>query len=75
MKQMRLAQTDAAVKKKRIVRFARRFGHRLGGGEGEVVVRTNDEGLESVFRIEMQVTISRALVIGGLFGGFRGFGG
>ena len=43
VKQMRLAQPDAAVKEKRIVGFARRLGHGQRGGVGKIIVVADDE--------------------------------
>ncbi len=55
VQQMGLAQTDAAIKKKRIVGFARRLRDRQRGGMGEIVVVADDERVERVFGIETQI--------------------
>src|SRR5208283_1416585 len=65
---MRLAEADAAVKKKRVVGFAGRLGDGEGGGIGKIVVVADDERFKGVFGIEMQFAVGRALMSG--FGSF-----
>ena len=52
--QMRLAESDAAINEKRVVGFGRRLRHGEAGGMRDLVVRPDDERLESVARIESE---------------------
>ena len=52
MEQMRFTQTDSAVKKQRIVGFARRLRDRQRRGVCEVVIIADDESFESVLWIK-----------------------
>ncbi len=54
VEQMRLAQTNAAVKEKRIIGFAGRLGDGQGGGVGEIVVVADNERFKRVFGIEQR---------------------
>ena len=73
VEQMRLAQADAAVKKKRVVGFAGRLGDGQGGGVGEIVVVADDKRFERVFGIEMDFAVVRRAFVAGL-GGSGWFG-
>ena len=64
VKQMRLAEADAAVKKKRIVGFAGRLGNGERGGIGEIVVVADNKRFKCIFGIEMQFAAGLALVSG-----------
>ena len=59
---MRLAQTDPAVEKQRVVGFAGRLRHGQRGGVGEVVVVADDERVERVLGIETQLVVDRGCV-------------
>jgi hypothetical protein len=48
VQQVGFAQADSAVEKERIVGFAGRLGHGLGGGAGEIVVVADDERFKRV---------------------------
>ena len=74
VQQVGLAQPHAAVKKERIVGFARRFGHRLGGGKGKIVVRAHDKGFKGVLGIEQQVGVAVGLRSVAWFGSIRRLG-
>ena len=50
--QVRLAEPHAAVDEQRVVRARRRLGHRAAGGLGELVGRSDDEGVERVARVQ-----------------------
>jgi hypothetical protein len=67
VEQMRLAKPDAAVKKKRIVRFSRRLCDSERSGVGEIIVVADDKCLERVFWIE-------GIVAAGCSAFVRGFG-
>ena len=43
VKQMRLAESDAAVKKKRVVGFAGRLGDGERGSIGKIIIIADDE--------------------------------
>ena len=55
--QMRLAEADAAVDEERVVGFGRRLRDREAGGVRDLVVRPDDERLESVARIQARASL------------------
>jgi len=57
VQQMRLAETNAAVKEERVVRFAGRLRYGESGGVGEIIVITDDKGVEGVLRVEIQIGV------------------
>ena len=52
VEQVRLAKTRTAGDKQRIVGAPRRLRNSDGGCSGELILRTNNEGLEGVVRVE-----------------------
>jgi hypothetical protein len=58
MKQMRLAQADAAVKEERVIGFAGCLGDGERGGVGKVIVIANNKGFERVLGIKTKFTIA-----------------
>ena len=65
VQQMRLAQSDAAIKKQRVVGFSRRLRDRQGCGVRKAVIVADDKRVEGVFGVETMVTTT-----GGRFLGF-----
>ena len=61
--QMRLAESGAAVKKKRIVTFARRVGRAFCGSVRKLIRCSDDKLLERVFRIQRAIRQCGAIVI------------
>src|ERR671913_1223754 len=65
--QVRLAEADAAVDKKRVVRTRRRFRYSAAGRMCELIGWPDDEGVERVTRDEAAGTLrhgAHAIVIG-----------
>ena len=58
MEKMCFAEADAAVEEKRIVGFAWRFSHSLGGGKSKIIVVADHECLEGVLRIEIDFVVA-----------------
>ena len=50
--QVRLAEPHSAVNEQRVVRARRRFGDRPARGVGELIRRSDDEGVERVARVQ-----------------------
>ena len=50
--EMRLAQTDAAVNKQRIVSLGRLFGYGQRSGMGKAVAGADDKGIKRILRIQ-----------------------
>jgi hypothetical protein len=59
VQQMGFAQTNPAVKEKRVVRFAGRLRDGEGGGVGKIIVVADDERVEGVLGIEIQFRMIR----------------
>src|ERR1051326_1285791 len=57
MQQMSLSQADTAIKKERVVRFARSLGHRQRRRVGEIIVVTNDERFKCVLWVENEIPV------------------
>ena len=62
---MGFSKSHASVNKKRVVNFTRGFGHRQGGGMGQVIVFSNHEGIKSISRIQVGI-LDRKLAHGGV---------
>jgi hypothetical protein len=53
VEQVRLAKADAAIDEQGVVRARRKLRDGLRGGLGELVRRSDDEGVEGVVRIQL----------------------
>src|SRR5215470_6388644 len=52
--EMRLAHTDPAIEKQRVVRLRGPLGYSLGGGVGKLVAGADDEGVKRVARVQLR---------------------
>ena len=66
---MGFAETGAAIEKEWVVAVTWGIDNAAGSGDGEVIIGTDDEVVESVFVIET------GFVVAGLFGGGRALDG
>src|SRR5665213_3456651 len=64
VEQMSLAQSDAAIEKKRVIGTSRRLRHSGRSGVRMIVVFADDEALEGVFRVERHLAPGGAVAIG-----------
>ena len=69
VQQMRLAEPRTAIDEQRVVRLSGRLRHGHGGGMGEPVRRSDDEGVEGVLGVEVR---SRVVGLLGAISGIRG---